>query len=304
MYLKEQRYVCAIAETKSLGAAADKLHLSKSALSLYINNLEWQLGVKLFIRTNKQFIPTQAGNLYIDTAKEMLALEEQFTSSLEDIRRAMKGRFLLRVVVQPFRAPYLSSKLILAFREHHPNVDLSILETNYQNATALMQEGKFDAYIGICYKRINDFHYFPVLHDQLLLICAADHPCCSYAIESTDQTPPFLDLRYLKDETFILYPEWHILWRYIDNVFKENQMWPKAVYRLIRTENIMQMIHDGLGVGFVPESYLSYRNFQPPLERYRVCKCPQEVDFSVVSLRTREVNPYIDFLVETVRQFS
>lgn len=53
MNLKEQEYVCALAENGTITAAAKELFISQPALSIYINNLEKSLGVRLFERVGK-----------------------------------------------------------------------------------------------------------------------------------------------------------------------------------------------------------------------------------------------------------
>ena len=72
MNLKEQEYVCALAENGTITAAAKELFISQPALSIYINNLEKSLGVRLFERVGKQFILTYAGEQYVEKAKLIL----------------------------------------------------------------------------------------------------------------------------------------------------------------------------------------------------------------------------------------
>ena len=55
MNLKEQTYVCVLAECGNITKAADRLYISQPALSIYINNLEKSLGTKLFERAGKRF---------------------------------------------------------------------------------------------------------------------------------------------------------------------------------------------------------------------------------------------------------
>ena len=70
MNLKEQQYVCTLARCQSLSRAAEELFISPSALSVYISNLEKQLGIQLFDRIGKQFTLTYAGELYVEQAKK------------------------------------------------------------------------------------------------------------------------------------------------------------------------------------------------------------------------------------------
>ena len=68
MNLKEQLYVCTLAETGNITQAAKLLFISQPALSLYISNLENILGIRLFERIGKSFVLTQAGELYVEKA--------------------------------------------------------------------------------------------------------------------------------------------------------------------------------------------------------------------------------------------
>lgn len=70
MNLKEQQYICTIAECGSITRAAEKLFITQPALSLYVNNIERVLDVKLFDRTDKQFLLTAAGELYVKKPEE------------------------------------------------------------------------------------------------------------------------------------------------------------------------------------------------------------------------------------------
>ncbi len=86
MNLKEQLYVCTLAESGSLTQAAKQLFISQPALSLYISNLENTLGARLFDRIGKQFVLTQIGELYVETAAEMLRLKDHFDTEFSEIK--------------------------------------------------------------------------------------------------------------------------------------------------------------------------------------------------------------------------
>ncbi|MGN8762742.1 LysR family transcriptional regulator [Oribacterium sp. HCP3S3_B9] len=64
MNLKEQQYVCTLARCRNLSRAAEALFISPSALSVYISNLEKNLGVPLFKRVGKEksFVLTSIGD--------------------------------------------------------------------------------------------------------------------------------------------------------------------------------------------------------------------------------------------------
>lgn len=66
MDLKEQKYVCTLAECKSLTRASERLYISQPALSLYINNVEKNLGAPLFERNGRKFELTWLGKQYVE----------------------------------------------------------------------------------------------------------------------------------------------------------------------------------------------------------------------------------------------
>ena len=72
MDLKEQKYVCTLAECKSLTRASERLYISQPALSLYINNVEKNLGAPLFERNGRKFELTWLGKQYVEKASQML----------------------------------------------------------------------------------------------------------------------------------------------------------------------------------------------------------------------------------------
>ena len=72
MDLKEQKYVCTLAECKSLTRASERLYISQPALSLYINNVEKILGARLFERNGRKFELTWLGKQYVEKASQML----------------------------------------------------------------------------------------------------------------------------------------------------------------------------------------------------------------------------------------
>ena len=72
MDLREQKYVCTLAELGNLTRAAERLYISQPALSIYITNLEKNLGTPLFDRSGKKFTLTYAGEQYVKRAEKML----------------------------------------------------------------------------------------------------------------------------------------------------------------------------------------------------------------------------------------
>ena len=78
MNLKEQQYIVTLAGCGSMTQAAKKLNITQPALSSYLAGVENSLGYPLFERTGKALRPTYLGELYLEKARKILALGEEF----------------------------------------------------------------------------------------------------------------------------------------------------------------------------------------------------------------------------------
>ena len=72
MELRHLRYFVAVAEMENVSRAETKLHVSESALSLQIRDLEEELGFQLFERTAKSVNLTNAGRVFLNDARALL----------------------------------------------------------------------------------------------------------------------------------------------------------------------------------------------------------------------------------------
>ena len=72
MDMREQLYMLEIEKHRGIKDAAQALHISPPALSIFLGNLEERTGTKFFDRIGKQFVPTEAGKIYLEHAKEMI----------------------------------------------------------------------------------------------------------------------------------------------------------------------------------------------------------------------------------------
>ena len=122
MELRHLRYFVCVAEEKNIGRAALRLHISQPPLTRQIQQLEDQLRVQLFKRTNRGVELTDAGRVLYDDARNILALSER---AMERSSRAAQG-LLGRVDVAIFGSGIFGAipRLIRAFREAHPEVSI------------------------------------------------------------------------------------------------------------------------------------------------------------------------------------
>ncbi len=119
--LREWRAFCAAAENSSFRAAAEKLHVTASAVSHQIKNLETELGKKLFERGSREISLTTDGELLYDDVYPLLKELEEVS-----LRHGVSARNSLHISVQPFFASELFVPRLAKFRELHPGIDITV----------------------------------------------------------------------------------------------------------------------------------------------------------------------------------
>ena len=120
MDLRHLKYFIAVAEELNIGRAALRLHISQPPLTRQIQQLEEELGVQLLIRTPRGVELTQAGEMFLEEARNIRSIVEQ---AIERTKRAGQGK-LGRLDIGIFGTGILGAipQLLHLFRYTHPDV--------------------------------------------------------------------------------------------------------------------------------------------------------------------------------------
>lgn len=120
MEFKQLEAYVNVYELKSFSKAAEEMYLSQPSISAYINALEKELGTQLIFRSTKEFIPTKAGAMFYEYAKDMLSLREKSISSIKNMSGADVGSIDLMASTVP--SQYILPELLGQFHQQYPNI--------------------------------------------------------------------------------------------------------------------------------------------------------------------------------------
>lgn len=101
MFNDKMDYIFAIAEEQNLTHAAKRLFIAQSTLTMYLNRLESELGMKLFDRSKSPILPTPAGQLYIKELKKIQEIEKNLVSKLHQMSHPEET---FRIGIGPMRS--------------------------------------------------------------------------------------------------------------------------------------------------------------------------------------------------------
>ena len=144
--LRQVRCAIAVADELHFTRAAEKLHITQSALTRQIRQLELELGVDLFLRDTRRVELTDAGRALIDDGRKALEFLEH------GIRRAMgvgKGEVeQLRIAYSPFVDIHFFSQLRNCLAQAHPELEIEYVSEGDPGQIQDLVEGRYHAGIG------------------------------------------------------------------------------------------------------------------------------------------------------------
>jgi DNA-binding transcriptional LysR family regulator len=143
MELRHLRYFVQVAADLHFGRAAAHLGISQPPLSQQIRLLEEELGVMLLERTSRRVVLTRAGVLFLDAARRTLSEADR---AVLIARRAALGELGVLRIGFNASAPFipLIAATMFAFREGHPDVDLTLTEVAGSAQIAAIGDGLLD----------------------------------------------------------------------------------------------------------------------------------------------------------------
>jgi LysR family transcriptional regulator for metE and metH len=233
--LKHLQLVQAIADHRTLTKAGVQLHLTQSALSHQLKDLEARYGRELFTRTPGGMVPTAAGRALIDTARAVLP---QVTAAEHGLRNGTAARVPLRITTECYTCYHWLPPVIAGLKSAAPAVDVSINVAATPAPLDALLRDDIDLAITASAPKQRGLVATPLFEDELVLVVAPHHRLATRAEAS---------LTELREETLLIYGavrQSHLLTR----VLAPAGVMPGEVKEMHLTEAILEMVKAGLGV--------------------------------------------------------
>lgn len=268
MDLKEQEYITAIAKYGSITKAAEELFITQPTLSIFLNRLEDRMGIHLFERIGKRFIPTYAGELYLRKARALLVIQNEFEAELSDLIAGCTGR--LRLGIHSRRSTHLLPPVLKEFSGLYPHIEVILSEESSRQMEEALIAGELDLIITNRFFNKDKLEIVPIYDDKLIMSIAPGHPACSKARQLDGHAYPWLDLKLVKEERFILQTPAQSIRTFTDAALSYAGVVPRHTFVIENMETATQMAAEGYGVSFNYESYIKYFRYDKPVACFEV----------------------------------
>jgi len=254
MNLKEQTYICTLARCGTITKAAEELFITAPALSMFLSNLEKNLGVRLFSRTGKLLEPTPIGREYICRASQMLQLKEEFDRKL--VKEARVQKRTVRIGIQERRAISAISWLLSKLNEQLPGVNVVFQDGNYSELIKPFEQHHLDYLFYTLEEPIPGTEYVVLKEEPILVAVPKGHPCTLKAEHNPELEYPCLNISELKNATMILPPKIQSLRLAVDRILDEAGLHASRIIEIKHFDTIIEMVSKGIGIGFNRLAYI------------------------------------------------
>src|ERR1700744_800007 len=244
-----------ISKEGTLTKAADVLHLTQSALSHQLRELEKELGVEVFNRHGKKLHLSEQGYRFLRSAEKILA---EIKNLEEDINNYKQGKTSkLSISMQCYTAYHWLPGIIKYYKSRWPDINIQIMSEATRRPLEYLMNGDLD--IGIIRTQMvnTKIRYEPIFEDRLTAVISKDHPLAQKDV---------IEIADFHNEELILplYDPSYQDTPMIESLIQAQQVKPKTLHRIHYTDATIEMVNAGLGItvmaDWIVEPYLKDRN--------------------------------------------
>ena len=289
MTLTQLQYTIAVAEEGNFTQAAEKCFVTQPTLSMQVQKLEDELGIKLFNRNTKPITLTTIGEKIIDQAKMIL----KETNRMEDIVSTEKGfvggNFRLGII--PTVMPTLLPMFLNTFIKKFPKVNLKIEELNTAAIIEELKNGQLDA--GIAATPLDDVKIIekPLYYEPFVGYIPEPHPLSKLKT---------LALSDLEKMDVLVLEDGHCFRDHVLKICQTPNFSHTFNLKSGSFETLIHLANDGLGMTLLP--YLQTRNLTPQnTKNLRSFESPEPArEISLIYSKSQLKLPIIESLSATI----
>ncbi|HBO3383605.1 LysR substrate-binding domain-containing protein [Pseudomonas aeruginosa] len=249
MELRHLRYFIAVAEELHFGRAAERLGISQPPLSQQIQALEEEIGARLFERTNRRVELTDAGRLFLDESRQVLA---QVDKAVLLARRAHLGELGELKIGFTSSAPFTSTipSSIHAFRKAYPDVHLDLQEMSSRQVLKALLEESLQVGVIRPLALPDAVHWVELFREPLVAVLRADHPLAAGSEDG-------LAIAALAEEPFVFFLRSYGtgLYDQVIALTRQAGFSPRIAQEASEAMTIIGLVSAGLGVSILPASF-------------------------------------------------
>ena len=246
MELRNIRSFLSLAKTLNFSRTSEIVHLSQPALSLQIQALENEIGVKLFDRDRRTTVLTAAGAAFQREATGGLAQLEQ---GIQNARLAAQGKLgVVRLGFVSTAGHSLIPKLINQYRARNPLVEFSLRNILTADQGPMLEEGSLDlGFLRMPFSTGPNLDLAPIHQEDFVLVVPSSHALAR---------KPAVRLRDTAKDTYVLYDRTHApgFHDFVLGILSRTGVIPAVAQVAGEMPTLISLVASGAGISLLPES--------------------------------------------------
>ncbi len=231
-------FIC-LAKLKNFTKTAEQLHVVQSTITSRIKNLEYNIGETLFIRTNKNVVLTNAGDIFLPYAKQLLSIHESAISRLKALE-LFKDTLNIGAVHSIYDCHV--QDMILKYMQQNKRIAIKVTIEHSEELIQMLHDNQID--IAFTYLDIKSSQFIcePFYSDKIILVTNSQNSSSACGITDDElRNLPLLSSAILTES----FQEWFY------SVFPKNYVYPLDINI---SSSIITFLKEGIGFCFMMES--------------------------------------------------
>lgn len=206
MEIRTLRYFFETAREGNMTRAAQRLYVTQPTMSKQLKELEQELGVKLFHRSNYSIKLTQAGLLLRDRAEDILTLVDKTEAEFKSMEEVSSGDIF--VGAPESEAMRLFAEVVRDLQKTHPGIRCNIYSGNLTDVCERLDKGLLDFAIVMGFADISKYDHLTMpMKDTWGLLLGRDDPLARrecFHVEDLKELPLICSRQWIDQE----FPQW------------------------------------------------------------------------------------------------
>ena len=272
MTLKQLQYVVSIDNYRSFTKAAEKSMVTQPTLTMQVQKLEDEIGIKLFDRGQKPLKPTPTGEHFILRARQITREMDQLKEFVSTDKESISGSFTIGVI--PTIAPYLLPAVLPGFIEKYPSTHLVLEELQTSEIIRRLSAGTLDVGILVTPLEEKQIREIPLYNEPFLLFGNPEDKIMSHEL---------IEAQDLDSSKALLLNEGHCFREQTLNLCGQSAANPHQGFEYASgsLEGLKSLVRKGLGYTLVPELSVDQQVESEYLRRFDKPEPVREVSLAV-----------------------
>lgn len=295
---KNIQYILEVARQGGITKAANKLYITPSALSRFVQARERELDVLLFHRIGKHFVPTEAGKYYIQKCQEIEQLQLELNQKMQYF--ANISNKVIQIGVQPSFSTVVLDKVLPAFRKIYPDMKIVLQEYSVANLMEMLRRQEVDVLLATTDKKDSDYEYQRVKSCETVIAVEKNHPLIAQAEARRGFRYPWISLEKCAREENVMQLPGTTFRQEADDLYARSQLIPNIGYQISGTRTGLACVACNQAVMITLDHMIFNSLFADRILPLSIGKKPLHTELNLVFMKDTVFRKEIQKLYEII----